>query len=82
MGLGVVLRDTSALELATSRLPVNLHPTFYILTQYPRDNVQNARHYQDMSPDRAKLKGLILDNDRRRSVHYPAYYTATIKTKK
>ena len=40
-----------------------------------------------ISPDRAKvscfaLKGLIFDNDRRRSTHYPAYYTATCQNEK
>ena len=27
-------------------------------------------------------KGLIFDNDRRRSLHYPAYYTATCQNEK
>ena len=47
-----------------------------------------------ISPDRANktpthsegvllaLKGHIFDNDRRRSIHYPAYYTATCQNKK
>ena len=40
-----------------------------------------------ISPDRAKvscfaLKWLIFDNDRRRSIHYPAYYRATCQNKK
>ena len=45
-----------------------------------------------ISPDRANrcaaevscfaLKGLIFDKGRRRSIHYPAYYTATCQNEK
>ena len=34
-----------------------------------------------ISPNRT-LKGLINDNDRRRSIHYSAYFTATCQNEK
>ena len=41
----------------------------------------NAGHYLEIIPDRAN-RGLFPDNDRRGSVHYPAYYTATCQNEK
>ena len=58
---------------------------------YVRDNVvQNSGHYRKNKPRQGEpdpevscfaLKGIIFDNDPRRYIHYPAYYTAPCQTK-
>ena len=46
------------------------HNRYVGLDLYVRDNVvQNAGHYLESKP-RQPLKGIIFDNDRRRSIHY------------
>ena len=44
---------------------------------YVRDNVSNHGHYREISPDRANRTLTSSVNDRRRSIHYPAYYMGT-----
>ena len=36
----------------------------------------------DSSGSQAGIRGLLPDNDRRRSIHYPSYYTATCQNEK
>ena len=42
----------------------------------------SAGHRREAEVSCFALKGLIFDNDRRRSIHYLAYYTATCQNEK
>ena len=51
---------------------------------YVRDSYRENKPQQSQMPQMScfALKGLILDGDRPRSIHYPAYYTATFQKEK
>ena len=51
-----------------------------IIGKISPDRAIRTRHEAEMSC--FALKGLIFDNDQRRSLHYPAYYTATCQNEK